>query len=173
MVVVHCLYRNQRGNWFGCSVKREDKKSKICKPSSGAALSAVPTNHGFFYLVTLMKYNQSAVMEALVKIASLRGDSEPSADIAMEMERIAQIAVIDISCNSKLANQENVMARIAKYLRGGKKPVSSIRQRVMSKKISAYDVDIWLKAMIENGSVVEVDVTNHSNGRTTKNYTLA
>ena len=120
-----------------------------------------------------MQDNQSAIMEALVKIASLRGDSEPSADIAMEMERIAQIAVIDISCNSKRANQENVMARIAKYLRGGKKPVSSIRQRVMSKKISAYDVDIVLKAMIENGSVVEVDVNNHSNGRTTKNYALA
>ena len=124
-------------------------------------------------MVTLMKYNQSAIMEALVKIASLRGDSEPSADIAMEMERIAQLAVIDISCDSKLAFQEHVMFRIAKYLLGGKKPVSSIRQRVMSKKISAYDVDIWLKAMIENGSVVEVDVTNNSNGRTTKNYTLS
>ena len=112
-------------------------------------------------------------MEALVKIANLRGDREPSVDIAMEMERIAKLAVIDSSCKSKLANLENVMARIAKYLRGGKKPVSSIRQRVMSKKISAYDVDRGIKAMIENGSVVEVDVTNNSNGRTTKNYTLA
>ena len=112
-------------------------------------------------------------MEALVKIASMRGDSEPSASIAMEMERIAQLAVMAISCKDKLAYQEHVMSRIARFLSAGKKPVSSIRQRVMSKKISAYDVDMGLKAMVENGSVVEVDVTHHRSGRSTKNYTLA
>ena len=164
---------NQRGNWFGCSVKREDKKSKIYKPSSGAALSAISNGLKVFFLVTLMQENQSAIMEALVKIASLRGDSEPSANMAMEMERIAQLAVMASSCKDKLAYQQHVMSRIARFLSAGKKPVSSIRQRVMNKKISAYDVDIVLKAMVENGSVVEVDVNNHSNGRTTKNYALA
>ena len=112
-------------------------------------------------------------MEALVKIANLRGDSEPSADMAMEMERIAQLAVMAISCKDKLAYQEHVMSRIARCLSGGKKPVSSIRKIVMSKKISVYDVDRGIKAMIENGSIVEVDVTHHVTGRTTKNYTLA
>lgn len=124
-------------------------------------------------MVTIMQDNQSAIMEALVKIASLRGDREPSAVFAMEMERIAKLAVMAISCKSKPDHQKNVMYRIARCLSGGKKPVSSLRRRVMSKKISAYDVDIGLKAMIENGSVVEVDVTHHVTGRTTKNYTLA
>ena len=119
------------------------------------------------------QYAISAIMEALVKIANLRGDSEPSAVIAMEMERIAKLAVMAISCKSKPDHQKNVMYRIARCLSRGKKPVSSLRRGVMNKKISAYDVDIVLKAMIENGSVVEVDVNNHSNGRTTKNYALA
>ena len=40
---------NQRGNWFGCSVKREDKTSKVYKPSSGAVLAAVPTDGGLLF----------------------------------------------------------------------------------------------------------------------------
>ena len=120
-----------------------------------------------------MRDNQSAIMEALVKIANLRGDGEPSVDMAMEMERIAKLAVMASPCKDKLAFQEHVMSRIARCLSEGKKPVSSLRRRVMSKKISADDVDRELKAMIENGSVVEVDVTHHVTGRITKNYTLA
>ena len=120
-----------------------------------------------------MRDNQSAIMEALVKIANLRGDGEPSADMAMEMERIANLAVVSISCKDELTFQEHVMSRISRCLSGEKKPISLLRRRVMSKKISADDVDRELKAMIENGSVVEVDVTHHVTGRTTKNYALA
>ena len=121
----------------------------------------------------IMRDNQSAIMEALVKIANLRGDGEPSADMAMEMERIANLAVVSISCKDELTFQEHVMSRISRCLSGEKKPISLLRRRVMSKKISADDVDRELKAMIENGSVVEVDVTHHVTGRTTKNYALA
>ena len=120
-----------------------------------------------------MQENQSAIMEALVKISNLRGDSEPSAAIAMEMERIAKLAVMASSCRDKLAYREHIASRIVRCLSEGKKPVSSLRRRVMSKKISEYDVDRELKAMIDNGTVVEVDVTHHITGRTTKNYELA
>ena len=56
---------NQRGNWFGCSVKREDKKSKIYKPSSGAALSAISNGLRVFFLVnTMNKVELSLFIEA-------------------------------------------------------------------------------------------------------------
>lgn len=56
---------NQRGNWFGCSVKREDKKSKIYKPSSGAALSAISNGLRVFFLVnTMTRVELSLFIEA-------------------------------------------------------------------------------------------------------------
>ena len=45
-------------------------------------------------MVIIMQDNQSAIMEALVKIASLRGDRSPSASIALELENIALKALL-------------------------------------------------------------------------------
>jgi hypothetical protein len=47
-----------------------------------------------YFLVIIMQDNQSAIIEALVKIASLRGDRSPSASIALELENIALKALL-------------------------------------------------------------------------------
>ena len=39
----------RRGTRLDCSVKREDKTSKVYKPSSGAVLAAVPTDGGLLF----------------------------------------------------------------------------------------------------------------------------
>lgn len=45
---------NRRGNWFGCSARREDITSKVYKPSSGAVLAAISNGLRVYFLVNRM-----------------------------------------------------------------------------------------------------------------------
>lgn len=44
----------RRGNWFDCSARREDRTSKIYKPSSGAVLAAISNGSRVFFCGEIM-----------------------------------------------------------------------------------------------------------------------
>ena len=127
---------NRCGNWFGCSVKREDITSKVYKPSSGAVLAAISNGLRVYFLVINME-NKSAIMEALVKIASLRADRSPSAAMALELENIALRALFQC--------REHVELKSGTYDSSGDytidDSVAEVKRRTveyLSKKKSAY-----------------------------------
>ena len=81
--------------------------------------------------------NQSAIMEALVKIASLRADRSPSAAMALEMENIALRALFQC--------REHVELKSGTYDSSGDytidDSVAEVKRRTveyLSKKKSAY-----------------------------------
>ena len=128
---------NRRGNWFVCSVKREDKKSKIYEPSSGAALSAISNGLRVLFLVIIMQENQSAIMEAMVKIASLRADRITSAAMAIEMENIALRALLQ--CREHVALKSGTDDSFGAYAIDD--DVAEVKRRTveyLAKKESAY-----------------------------------
>ena len=49
-------------------------------------------------------------------------------------------------------------------------PISVIKQRATNKKYTKEDVEAMVRHMVETGELVEVEISNPTNGRTTLRY---